>query len=332
MRLVTGETEFDDAVAAAKREATAAFGSDQVFLEKYIARPRHVEFQIFGDEHGNVVHLFERECSIQRRHQKIVEESPSPALTPELRSQMGDAAVRAAKAVGYANAGTVEFLLGEDGQFYFLEMNTRLQVEHPVTEMIAGLDLVRLQLEIASGAKLPFLQDDLKQSGHAMECRIYAEDASRGFLPSTGTLHAYEAPRGPGIRVDSGVEEGLEVTVHYDPMLAKLIVWDRGRDEVTRKMQWALDRFVVLGVTTNIGFLQALLANSNFREGRLHTHFLEEQSIAIDDNASASDESLIAAALIAGRAKGGNSARLRTASSDTNAAGPWVHADRWRVA
>ncbi|MBI1825070.1 MAG: acetyl-CoA carboxylase biotin carboxylase subunit [Planctomycetes bacterium] len=334
MRLVTNAAEFTDAVESARREATAAFGSDQVFLEKYIARPRHVEFQIFGDEHGNVVHLFERECSVQRRHQKVVEESPSPALTPELRSKMGDAAVRAAKAVGYSNAGTVEFLLGEDGQFYFLEMNTRLQVEHPVTEMITGLDLVRLQLEIASGGKLTFTQDGLLQTGHAMECRIYAEDTARGFLPSTGTLLAYEAPRGPGIRVDSGFEEGSEVTVHYDPMLAKLIVWDRGRDESIRKMQWALERFVVLGVTTNIGFLRALLANPEFRGGRLHTHFLEEQRIVEDSGDAPPVESLIAAALgIDGAARiGKGKSSLRSADAKDAFSGPWTQADRWRVA
>lgn len=332
MRIVREPRELDAALEAAQREAGSAFGDTRVFLEKYIERPRHIEFQIFGDTHGNVVHLFERECSIQRRYQKIVEESPSPALTPELRRRMGDAAVRAARAMGYTNAGTTEFILDPSGNFYFLEVNTRLQVEHPVTELVTRQDLVRAQIVVAAGEPLPFPQADLRQDGHAIEVRIYAEDAARGFLPSIGTVERHVAPTGPNIRVDSGVREGSVVTVHYDPMLSKLIVWGRTRNEAIARLAWALDHYVVLGVTTNIEFLRNLIENEAFRAGRLHTHFLEEQSIAPARGGEPPDAALMVAALglkgalgVGGGAKG-KSDGASTERRET----PWVSAGRWR--
>lgn len=284
MRLVHAANELEAAFAAAAREAQSAFGDARVFLEKYITRPRHIEFQIFGDHHGNVVHLFERECSIQRRHQKIIEETPSPALTPELRQQMGEAAVKAAQAMGYTNAGTVEFILAEDQSFYFLEVNTRLQVEHPVTEMTTHQDLVRLQVMVAAGLPLPFKQGDLKQDGHAIECRIYAEDPARNFMPGIGKLAFYRPPSGPFIRLDSGVREGSEVTVHYDPMLAKLIVWGKDRTAALEKMSWSLSRFAVLGVANNVEFLKAIIDHPQFISGDIHTHFLEAHPITTESD------------------------------------------------
>lgn len=283
MRLVHAAGELEAAFAAAAREAQSAFGDARVFLEKYITRPRHIEFQIFGDHHGNVVHLFERECSIQRRHQKIIEETPSPALTPELRERMGQAALTAAKAMGYTNAGTVEFILAEDGSFYFLEVNTRLQVEHPVTEMTVHQDLVRLQVMVAAGEPLPFTQADLKQDGHAIEVRIYAEDPARNFMPGIGTLAFYRPPSGPFIRLDTGVREGSEVTVHYDPMLAKLIVWGKSRDIALQKMNWALSRFAIVGVANNVAFLREIIRHPQFISGKIHTHFLEEYPVTIPE-------------------------------------------------
>jgi acetyl/propionyl-CoA carboxylase alpha subunit len=329
MRVVQKEAELAASIEAAQREAGAAFGDGRVFLEKYITQPRHVEFQIFGDTHGNVVHLFERECSIQRRHQKIIEESPSPALTPQLRSQMADAAVRAAKAIGYTNAGTVEFILDEKGTFHFLEVNTRLQVEHPVTEMIAGQDLVRAQILVAAGQPLPFKQEDLRQDGHAIECRIYAEDASRGFMPSIGTILRYVTPSGGGLRIDSGVAEGSQVTVHYDPMLAKLIAHGPTRRGALEKMLWALDRYVILGVTTNIDLLRAVLSHPEFVAGRLHTHFLEKHAVMASRMTDPPDEALIVAALAAQNGRAARPAHEDRASS--RIAGPWQAAGAWRA-
>ncbi len=256
MRILHESTETLDALASARREARSAFDDDQIYLEKLIERPHHVEIQIFGDHYGNVVHLFERECSVQRRHQKIVEETPSPFLDDTLRQRMGEAAVAAAQAVGYTNAGTVEFLVDRQRNFYFLEMNTRLQVEHPITEVVTGVDLVKLQLRVAAGEPLPFKQNDLSQRGHAIECRVYAEDPANGFLPSIGRVFTSVEPVGPGVRVDAGVTSGDEVTLHYDPMIAKLIVSGETRDDAIAKMLWALHHYVILGeVTTNIPFL-----------------------------------------------------------------------------
>lgn len=328
MRVVAKESDLAGAIESAQREAGSAFGDDRVFIEKYLTRPRHVEIQILGDAHGNVVHLFERECSIQRRHQKIIEESPSPALSADLRARMGEAAVTAARAIGYTNAGTVEFILDEAGNFYFLEVNTRLQVEHPVTEAVTHRDLVRAQVLIASGEKLPFVQTELLQEGHAIECRIYAEDPARGFLPSTGTIARYVEPRGPGIRVDSGVSEGSEVSVYYDPMLAKLICSGNSRDEAIAKARWALERYVILGVTTNVGFLSDVLAHPEFAAGRLHTHFLDEHRVGKVERAAAPVEAVIAAA-VACRARTGSN-RAESAREGASP-GPWERGGAWRA-
>jgi 3-methylcrotonyl-CoA carboxylase alpha subunit len=279
MRTVRELAEFDAALEGAQREARAAFGDDAVFLERLIERPRHVEIQVLADAHGGCVHLFERECSIQRRHQKIIEESPSPALTPDLRAAMGAAAVRLALAAGYRNAGTIEFLLGGDGRFFFLEMNTRLQVEHPVTELVAGVDLVQLQIAIAAGAPLPFTQADLAQRGHAIEVRVYAEDPAT-FLPSIGRVALFAPASGPGIRNDAGLETGDDVTVYYDPMLAKLIVAAPDRPAAIARLRSALDDYTVLGVTTNLPLLRAIAAHSDFAAAATHTDFLAATGLA----------------------------------------------------
>jgi len=274
MREVRDLADFPEALAAARREALAAFGDDTVLLERLVEDPRHIEFQIFGDAHGAVLHLGERECSVQRRHQKILEEAPSPAVSPALRAEMGAAAVRVACAAGYTNAGTAEFMLAPDGRYYFLEMNARLQVEHPVTELVTGLDLVALQLRVAAGEPLPFAQEDLTLRGHALECRVYAEDPAAGFLPSTGRLRVFDAPRGPGVRVDAGVATGDEAPVNYDPMLAKLVTSGESRAVAIERGLWALRRFAVLGVTTNIPFLARAIDHPAFREGALSTAFV----------------------------------------------------------
>jgi acetyl/propionyl-CoA carboxylase alpha subunit len=284
-------------MASASREAAAAFGDGRVFVEKYIREPRHIEFQILGDSHGNAVHVFERECSIQRRHQKIIEETPSPAVTPELRSQMGTAALAAAQAVKYRGAGTVEFIVDPSGKFYFLEMNTRLQVEHPVTEMTAGLDLVREQLLIAEGRKLGYAQSNLTQSGHAIECRIYAEVPEENFRPDTGRIEVFEPPSGLGIRLDSGVRQGSEVSYHFDPMLAKLIVWAPERQAAIRRMKRALDDFVLLGVRNNIAFLRRVISTDDFAAGRLDTGFLDRHPKVFIAPDSVPMEAVLAASL-----------------------------------
>ncbi|MBW3620514.1 MAG: acetyl-CoA carboxylase biotin carboxylase subunit [Actinobacteria bacterium] len=276
MRAVERPGELADALAAARRESRNAFGDDRLIIEKLVAGPRHVEVQVFGDTHGHVVHVLERECSVQRRHQKIVEETPSPAVDDELRARMGAAAVRAAEAVDYVGAGTVEFLLADDGDFYFLEMNTRLQVEHPVTELVTGLDLVELQLRVAAGEPLGLDQDDIRPRGHALEARLYAEDAGAGFLPQTGPVHRFAVPRRGDVRVDSGVESGSEVTRYYDPMLAKLVVHAADRDEAIERMRWLLAHTTVLGVTTNLDFLAAVIDHEAFRRGALTTTFVAD--------------------------------------------------------
>ena len=276
MRVVNAETDLSESIESARREARNAFGDERLLIEKYLPNAHHIEFQIFGDQQGNLVHLFERECSVQRRHQKIVEETPSPLLTPALREEMGKAAVAAAKAVNYYNAGTVEFIVDPDTlHFYFLEMNTRLQVEHPVTEFVTGLDLVHWQIRVAAGEPFPFSQSDFTQRGHAIECRIYAEDPSRGFLPSTGKLLQYIEPRGPGIRVDSGFAAGYEVTHFYDPLLAKLIVHTENREAAIQRMQAALKEFIVHGVITNVDFLQSVLSHPDFHNGQVTTRWVE---------------------------------------------------------
>lgn len=326
MRLVEAKKELKNAWEAAGREAKNAFGDSRVFLEKYVTSPRHIEFQIFGDHHGNVVHLFERECSIQRRHQKIIEESPSPALTPELRAEMGEAAVKAAQALGYVNAGTVEFIFSDKGEFYFLEVNTRLQVEHPVTELVVQKDLVRLQIDIAEGKALPFKQEDLTQTGHAVECRIYAEDPAKNFMPSVGVLSQYHPPAGSGIRVDDGFYQGEEVTVHYDPMLSKLIVWGEDRQAALDKMSWALSHYVVLGVTTNIAYLQEVITHPVFKSGEITTHFLQDYPIEINQPDVTDD--ILTAAVLGGCAN--KVAPQSSSDSIEDASSPWQLAGSWR--
>ncbi|GIV76611.1 MAG: hypothetical protein KatS3mg050_1005 [Litorilinea sp.] len=298
LQVVEEPAALPEALATARQAAQQAFGDPTVFLEKYIAQGRHVEVQILADHHGNVIHLFERDCSVQRRHQKIVEEAPSPALDPPLREALGRAAVTAARAVGYVNAGTVEFLLDQDRRFYFLEMNTRLQVEHPVTELITGVDLVRAQIAIAAGQPLPVAQDQVRPRGHAMECRLYAEDPARGFLPVTGRIHRLVEPSGPGVRVDSGVAAGDEVTAHYDPLLAKLIVWAEDRELARRRMLWALGRYTLLGLTTNLAFLRAVVAHPTFQAGAATTAFVSQEMAGWQPGSHRLDvAALIAAAL-----------------------------------
>lgn len=275
MRIVEREGELKEQMERAISEAVSAFGDGSVFIEKYVTGPRHIEVQVMGDTHGNIVYLFERECSIQRRHQKVVEEAPSAILTPEMRRAMGEAAVRVAKACDYVGAGTVEFLVDVNRDFYFLEMNTRLQVEHPVTEMITGLDLVELQIRVARGEKLPFTQDDLKINGHALELRVYAEDPMNNFLPSVGTLNRYRLPHGPGIRVDGGYEEGMEVPIYYDPMLAKLVVHAANRSEAIQKMKEAIAAYEVEGVATTLPFGSFVLDHSAFVTADFDTHFVQ---------------------------------------------------------
>jgi 3-methylcrotonyl-CoA carboxylase alpha subunit len=279
MRSAPNAGALAEAIPAARREAQAAFGDGTLYIERLIARPRHVEIQIFADTHGNAVHLFERDCSVQRRHQKVVEESPSPAVSPGLRDRMGAAAIAAASGAGYVNAGTIEFLLegeGDSASFYFLEMNTRLQVEHPVTEMVTGTDLVAAQIVVAMGGRLPWRQDELRQRGHAIECRIYAEDPAAGFLPQAGRLRIYREPSGPGIRVDSGVVEGADVPVQYDPLLAKLIAHGESRDAAIARAGAALRSFPILGVRTNVAFLINVLRHPTFASGEVHTGFVDE--------------------------------------------------------
>jgi len=276
MRVVNDESDLAESIEGARREALNAFGDERLLIEKYLPAAHHVEFQVFGDQHEHLVHLFERECSVQRRHQKIIEETPSPLLTPELRVRMGEAAVKAARAVNYYNAGTVEFIFDPLlSTYYFLEMNTRLQVEHPITELTTGLDLVQWQIRVAAGEHFPYSQEQLTQRGHAIECRIYAEDPANGFLPSTGKLLQYIEPRGPGIRVDSGFTTGDEVTHFYDPLLAKLIVHAENRDTAIQRMQAALREFVVHGVVTNIDFLQDVLSHPDFQNGEVTTRWVE---------------------------------------------------------
>lgn len=301
MRLVTDSADTASAYRAARSEAGASFGDDSVYLEKYIERPRHVEVQILGDEFGKIVALGERECSLQRRHQKVVEESPSPVVTTELRQRMCDAAVRAAEAVGYTNAGTVEFLLDPHGDFYFLEMNTRLQVEHPVTEMVTGLDLVRAQLDIAQGKPLGSEFDEIRPNGHAIEVRLYAEDPYHGFVPSPGIIERLRWPEGPGVRNDAGVYEGVEVSIHYDPLLAKLIVWGRDREQAMDRLSRALSELRIEGIRTTVPLFKALLEDPDFRRGQLDIGMLDRKmatgELIADVKIGFPELSVIAAAL-----------------------------------
>ncbi len=329
MHIVRSREDLASALATSRREARSAFGDDTVYLEKYIQRPRHVEFQVLADKHGGAVHLFERECSIQRRHQKILEESPSVALDRGLRQRMGETAVAIIKAANYTNAGTVEFLLDEDRNFYFLEVNARIQVEHPVTEMVVGADLVKLQIRIAWGEALPFRQDELKQHGHAIECRIYAEDPEQGFLPSPGTILFAEEPEGPGIRCDSGVYSGLEVPPHYDPILSKLIVWAEDREAASKRMISALKSYTILGIPTTIAFLTDVLEHPEFAAGRIHTQFIPEffPRWKMPKNDSGLLDFALIAGVLARSDPGLPSAGVRAIQSAT----PWQKVGKWSI-
>jgi len=326
MRVVRGEKEFAGALAASRREARSSFGDDVVVLEKLVQRPRHIEVQVLADQAGQVVHLLERECSIQRRHQKVVEETPSPALTDEQRRRVCAAGVAAARAASYVNAGTVEFLLDPSGAFYFLEMNTRLQVEHPVTECVTGLDLVRLQIEVAAGRPLSIAPDAVAARGHALECRLSAEDPWNADLPSPGRVLHFAAPAGPGVRFDGGIAVGSEIGVHYDPLLAKVITWGATREESIERMADALRRTVVLGVVTNLDRLQAIVAHPAFRRGDLHTGFLEEHLGALEQVSCPPAEGLAALAL-ALRGQSGPAA----GASRRPVADPWDSLGGWRL-
>jgi 3-methylcrotonyl-CoA carboxylase alpha subunit len=328
MRVVESGDAFDDALAAAKREAAASFGDERMLVEKYLGRPRHVELQVFCDGHGGAVYLAERDCSVQRRHQKVLEEAPAPGVDAALRARMGEAAVDAAKAIDYRGAGTVEFLLDEDGQFYFMEMNTRLQVEHPVTEMITGQDLVEWQLRVAAGQPLPLSQDEIVIRGHAIEARVYAEDAEQDFLPATGRL-TYHAPppEDRHVRVDSGVRSGDEISMHYDPMIAKLVVWDENRDRALDRLAGALRAYRTAGTVTNLGFLFNLATTEAFREAQLDTGFIERQRESIFREAPgtvARDVAAFAAALACLQAEA-------TGAPAGDPHSPWAAVGGWRM-
>ncbi len=301
MRRVSSADKLPAAYRAARSESASSFGDDSVYIEKLIDRPRHVEIQILADDHGQIISLGERECSLQRRHQKVVEEAPSPVVTREIRQRMGEAAIKAARAVGYTNAGTVEFLLANDGQFYFLEMNTRLQVEHPVTEMVTGLDLVRAQLEIAQGGKIAPELEGVQPRGHAIEVRLYAEDPYRGFAPSPGRIERLRWPEGPGVRNDCGVYEGAEVPIHYDPLLGKLIVWGRSRERAMDRLRRALGEIRIQGIRTTVPLFAALVEDEDFRAGRLDVDMLDRKlaagELAPAQQLDLPDLALIAAAL-----------------------------------
>jgi len=331
MRVVNSAGEFATGLAAAKREAMASFADDRVLIEKYLLQPRHIEIQVFADGQGNCVHLFERDCSLQRRHQKVVEEAPGPGMEPARREQMGKAAVAAAQAIGYTGAGTVEFIVSADDEFYFMEMNTRLQVEHPVTECITGQDLVQWQLQVASGELLPLAQDALGINGHSIEVRIYAEDPERDFLPATGALKHLRFPReSKHVRVDSGVREGDVISVHYDPMIAKLIVWDHDRDAAIRRMLQALSETEIVGVTTNVDFLYSVVAHPGFRQGKVDTGFIDRHLSELTTSLNADSDQVLGLASLFLLVQ-----RKRVAASHAKASAdpwsPWQRGDGWRM-
>ncbi|TCC98669.1 acetyl-CoA carboxylase biotin carboxylase subunit [Pedobacter hiemivivus] len=298
MRVVEQVSDFEEQMQLAVSEAQSAFGDGSVFIERYVSSPRHIEIQVLGDTHGNIVHLFERECSIQRRHQKVIEEAPSSILTDEIRNKMGKCAVDVARSVNYVGAGTVEFILDENLDFFFLEMNTRLQVEHPVTEMITGLDLVKEQIKIARGEKLSYQQEDLEINGHAMELRVYAEDPENNFLPDIGTLQTYKTPKGNGVRVDDGFEQGMEIPIYYDPMIAKLITYGKDREEAIERMLRAIDEYQITGIQTTLSFGKFVMQHDAFRSGKFDTHFVSKYFNA-DSLKIENDEEALMAALFA---------------------------------
>ena len=323
MRMVASDTEFDSAWRNASSEAMNAFGDPRLYLEKYLEKPRHVEIQIFADAHGRVVSLGERECSVQRRHQKVIEEAPSPVVTPDLRKKMGDAAVRLARAGGYVNAGTMEFLVDARLDFYFLEVNTRLQVEHPVTEQVTGLDLVKLQIAIAAGHRLPFAWETITPRGHAMEVRLYAEDPDNNFFPSPGKILSRRPPSGPGIRLDEGVYEGWTVPNDYDPLLSKLIAWGNSREETLARLRRALEEYAITGIKTNAGLFRRILDEPDFLRGEIHTNWLDEL-LARRKGAEAQGEgSTVDAAVIAAAVWQATRADKRVPSASTNGESRW---------
>jgi acetyl-CoA carboxylase biotin carboxylase subunit len=329
MKVIGEEKDLESAIESSKREALSAFADDTLYLEKFLDRPRHIEFQILADNYGDTIHLFERECSIQRRHQKIIEETPSTALSPELRKKMGEDALRVAKAAGYSNAGTVEFLLDPQGNYYFLEVNTRVQVEHPVTELTTGVDLVKAQIRIASGEKLWIKPEDLRQQGHAIECRIYAEDPENSFLPSAGKILFLREPFGPGIRNDSGIYSGFTVPVYYDPILSKLLVWAGERNEAIRRMEIALSEYIILGIKTNVAFLRDVIVHPEFASGKTYTDFLGHHFSEYrgkSDRRKFMTPALVAASLIP-TGKAASEAVYRREESLT----PWQTLGSWRV-
>jgi 3-methylcrotonyl-CoA carboxylase alpha subunit len=337
MRVVENAGRFAAALEGAKREAQAAFGDDRMLIEKYVERPRHIEIQVFADRHGNVLHLFERDCSVQRRHQKVLEEAPAPGMTEKRRGEMGAAAVAAARAIGYVGAGTVEFIAGQDGRFYFMEMNTRLQVEHPVTEMVTGVDLVKWQLAVAAGEPLPLGQEDLRMRGHAIEARIYAENPERGFLPSTGTLRRLRTPKaaeftasGGALRVDSGVREGDAISPHYDPMIAKLIAWGETREAALARLRAALAEFEIVGLASNVEFLGRICESRAFASADLDTGLIERcRPELFPAQQGAADEDLAAAALAELLAEEDAAREQARASGDPYS--PWHRVDGWRL-
>jgi len=332
MRVVSDAGELRDALQAARQEAQSAFGDPHVLLEKYFTEIHHVEVQVLGDRHGHLLHLYERECSVQRRHQKIIEESPSPVVgdNEALRQAISGAAVRLARAADYTNAGTVEFIVDGGGNFYFLEMNTRLQVEHPVTESVTGIDLVAWQLRVAAGEPLPLAQADITQRGHAIECRVYAEDPAAGFLPSIGEIAHYSRPSGPGVRVDDGIESGSAVSPYYDSMLSKVITWGATRSEAIRKMERALRRTVVLGVTTNIDYLRAILTRPAFVAGRTSTSFLAEHMADWRPAEGASEDEWIAAAVYEAVGRASENGQPSESAGGRQVYDPWAAARGWR--
>ena len=331
MRIVRDPADFLASLESCQREAKNAFGRDRVLIERYVEKPRHIEIQVFGDTRGNTIHLNERECSAQRRYQKVLEESPSPFVTPELRQRMGEAAVLAARAIDYVNAGTVEFIVGQDGQFYFMEINTRLQVEHPVTECVTGLDLVAWQLQVAAGGALPLAQDQVPVEGHAIEVRLYAEDPEAGFLPGSGKLERLRLPEAsPGVRIDSGVVEGDTVTIFYDPMIAKLIVHGADRPEALSRLRDALARCEVVGPKSNIGFLERLVRHPAVVEATIDTGYLDRHLEEFMPAAGEVDHDLLMAATVA-RLLGDEEATRQRAERSGDPTSPWAIADGWRL-
>ena len=329
MRVVYDETDLEKSIAISQREALSSFGDDSIFLEKYIEEPRHIEFQVLRDNFGNTIHLFERECSIQRRHQKIIEETPSPALDIDLRMKMGEAAKKVIEASDYTTAGTVEFLLDKNKKFYFLEVNARIQVEHPITEMVTGVDLVRQQILIASGEKLQITQNQIKQNGHAIETRIYAEDPDNNFVPSPGKILFLSEPNGPGIRVDSGIYQGCDIPPHYDPILSKLIVWSENRKMSIVRISETLKEYIILGIKTNIGYLKRIIDSKNFTIGDYDTHFIDEHEKKLLPKQEKLDIALIAGAL--NKSLGINKTAKEYDSPYSQKTNPWQELGKWEI-